>query len=85
MTEETKSELLEGLRFVHKHNISPSETVLLIQLVQRDMTAKQLHEVTSMSLGRVQTIVSRLKLKNVVELKDKDDKRRHIYSFAANN
>ncbi len=73
--------LVPGLKFAEKFNLTNKEIEILISVLEKPCTAEQLSSKLDKNVTTVYHLVQRLKLKNLVILKDKDEKGTNIYQF----
>ncbi len=64
----------QGLNYVIKHNLTARECKIILALVGEELTIKEIAEEIKLNLSNVQSIVSTLRLKGVIEVSGTDKK-----------
>lgn len=74
-------DLIVGLEFSRKHDLTPRETEVLIPFLEKPYTTQALAKELQANKTSLHHIISRLKLKDLVILKDRDEKGTNLYEF----
>lgn len=77
--------LIEGLNFAHKHNLTQKEIEALIPFLEKPMTTAQLAEKLGANKTTMHHTISRLKLKNLLILQERDGNGTNLYQFNVEN
>lgn len=73
--------LIAGLKFAERYDLTHKEVEILVKILEKPYTADALAAELSKNVTTVYHLIQRLKLKNLVVLKDKDNKGTNIYQF----
>lgn len=77
--------LLPGLNYVQKHGITQREITVLMCLMEKPMTAKQISVKTKIHEKTLQKFIQTLRLKGLIALKDRDSNHVNTYEFNPNS
>ncbi|HEC64475.1 MAG TPA: hypothetical protein ENI23_04195 [bacterium] len=73
--------LIPGMKFAKEHNLTQKEIEALVPFLEKPYTTLQLSELLEVHKTTLHHIIQRLKLKNLLVLKDKDAKGTNLYEF----
>lgn len=73
--------LMPGLKFARKHNLTPKEIEVLILFLGKPLTIVELSELLEANKTTLHHVIQRLKLKNLLVLKNRDSKGVNLYEF----
>lgn len=73
--------LIPGLKFANKHNLTQKEIEVLAPFLEKPHTTLELSEVLKVNKTTLHGVIQRLKLKNLLVLKDRDAKGNNLYEF----
>jgi len=73
--------LISGLEFANKYDLTQREILVLIPYLKKPRTSKELAKELNYNPGSLHHIISRLKLKGLLVLKDRDEKGCNILEF----
>ncbi len=73
--------LIPGMRFANKHNLTQKEIQVLVPFLQKPYTTAELAEVLGVHKTTLHSLIQRLKLKNLLVLKNRDEKGTNLYEF----
>ena len=71
-------QIVNGLMYAKKHNLSKNEIVCLIPFFEKAYTAKELAEKNIIKYSSLHPTLFKLKLKNLIFVKDSDKKGNHL-------
>jgi len=75
--------LIPGMKFAIKHNLTQKETEVLVPFLEKPYTTSELSELLKAHKTTLHHVIQRLKLKNLLILKDRDAKGTNLYEFNA--
>ena len=78
-------QLIPGLAFASKHNLTQKEIQVLVPFLEKPHTTAQLSEKLGTHKTTLHHIIQRLKLKQLLILKDRDEKGTNLYEFNASS
>jgi len=78
MPEET---LIPGLQFAALHKLTNKETEVLLPFLERPYTTAQVSEKLGVHKTTLHHLIQRLKLKNLLILKNRDENGTNLYEF----
>ena len=73
--------LIPGMKFANKHNLTQKEIEVLVPFLEKPYTTPELAEVLKKNKTTLHGIIQRLKLKNLLVLKNRDAKGTNLYEF----
>ena len=73
--------LIPGMKFATKHNLTQKEIEVLVPFFEKPYTTLELSEVLGVHKTTLHHVIQRLKLKNLLVLKDRDEKGTNLYEF----
>ena len=73
--------LVPGLKFARKHNLTHKEIEVLVPFLEKPYTTLELSEVLGAHKTTLHHVIQRLKLKNLLVLKNRDAKGTNLYEF----
>lgn len=73
--------LICGLKFADKHALTQKEIQVLIPFLEKPYTTFELAEVLGVHKTTLHHLIQRLKLKNLLVLKDRDERGTNLYEF----
>ena len=73
--------LILGMKFAEKHNLTQKEIQMLIPFLEKPYTTLELSELLGAHKTTLHHIIQRLKLKNLLVLKNRDAKGTYLYEF----
>ncbi len=73
--------LIPGMNFAKKHNLTQKEIEVLVPFLERSYTTSELAEMLGVNKTTLHGIIQRLKLKNLLVLKNRDAKGTNLYDF----
>ncbi len=73
--------LIPGLKFAKKHNLTQKEIEGLVPFLEKPYTTLELSEVLEVHKTTLHHVIQRLKLKNLLILKNRDTKGTNLYEF----
>jgi len=71
--------LKSGFRFAVLHDMTKKEIEIFLPLLDKPMTNEEIATKLGKPLHNVYHVIARLKMKKLITLKDKDDKKANIY------
>ena len=77
--------IILGLRFAQKHNLTQKEIEALIPFLEKPLTTTQLAEILGANKTTMHHLISRLKLKNLLILQERDENGTNTYQFNVEN
>lgn len=75
------AELIPGLEFAKRHDLTNRETEILLQIIAGPKTIIELSESVKRNKDTIYQTIFRLKLKNIIKTKTKDEKKNIIYEL----
>lgn len=73
--------LISGMDFVMKHKLTLKEVEVLIPFLEKSYTISELSDILEMHKTTLHAHILKLRLKNLLILKEKDSKGIHFYEF----
>ena len=73
--------LIPGMKFANKHNLTQKEIEVLVPFMEKSYTTLELSEVLGVHKTTLHHLIQRLKLKNLLVLKNRDAKGNNLYEF----
>lgn len=73
--------LIPGMKFANKHNLTQKEIEVLVPFLGKPYTTSELAEVLDANKTTLHHVIQRLKLKNLLILKNRDAKGTNLYEF----
>jgi len=73
--------LIPGMNFANKHNLTQKEIEVLVPFLEKPYTTFELAEVLGTHKTTLHHLIQRLKLKNLLILKSRDEKGTNLYEF----
>ena len=73
--------LVPGLKFANQHNLTQKEIEVLVPFLEKPYTTLELSEVLGAHKTTLHHVIQRLKLKNLLVLKNRDAKGTNLYEF----
>ena len=73
--------LVPGLEFANKHNLTQKEIEVLVPFLEKPYTTLELSELLEAHKTTLHHVIQRLKLKNLLVLKNRDAKGTNLYEF----
>jgi len=73
--------LIPGLKFANKHNLTQKEIEVLVSFLEKPYTTSELAEVLGVNKTTLHHSIQRLKLKNLLILKNRDANGTNLYEF----
>ena len=73
--------LIPGMKFANKHNLTQKELEVLVPFMEKPYTTFELSKVLGAHKTSLHHIIQRLKLKNLLVLKNRDAKGTNLYEF----
>jgi len=73
--------LIPGMNFANKHNLTQKEIEVLVPFLEKPYTTAELAEVLKAHKTTLHHVIQRLKLKNLLVLKNRDEKGTNLYEF----
>ena len=73
--------LIPGMKFANKHNLTQKEIEVLVPFLEKPYTTLELSESLGVNKTTLHHVIMRLKLKNLLVLKDRDEKGTNLYEF----
>jgi len=73
--------LIPGMNFAKKYNLTKKEIEVLVPFLERPYTTFELAGLLKFHQVTLYGIIQRLKLKNLLVLKDRDSKGTYLYEF----
>ena len=73
--------LISGLKFANKHDLTQKEIEVLVPFLEKPYTTFELAEVLGAHKTTLHHVIQRLKLKNLLVLKNRDEKGTNLYEF----
>lgn len=74
-------ELIKGLEFVLKYNLSQREIYVLLKLMKGHYTANELAKELSMSYKSTHALIQRLNIRGLLLSVKKEDNKTHLHTF----
>ena len=75
--------LVPGLAYASKHNLTQKEIQVLVPFLEKPYNTSELATKLGAHKTSLHHIIQRLKLKNLITLKDRDEKGTNLYEFNA--
>ena len=73
--------LIPGMKFANKHNLTQKEIEVLVPFLEKPYTTLELSEFLGVHKTTLHHVIQRLKLKNLLVLKNRDEKGTNLYEF----
>ncbi len=73
--------LIPGMKFANKHNLTQREIEVLVPFLEKPYTTLELSKELGTTKATLHGLIQRLKLKNLLVLKDRDEKGNNLYEF----
>ncbi|KKL05981.1 hypothetical protein LCGC14_2600590 [marine sediment metagenome] len=73
--------LIPGMKFANKHNLTQKEIEVLVPFLEKPYTTLELSKVLGAHKTTLHHLIQRLKLKNLLVLKNRDAKGTNLYEF----
>lgn len=73
--------LIPGMKFANKHNLTQKEIEVLVYFMEKPYTTSELAEVLGAHKTTLHHVIQRLKLKDLLVLKNRDAKGTNLYEF----
>ena len=77
----SSEDLVFGLKFANKYNLTQKETEVLIPFLEKPYTTLELSELLKAHKTTLHHVIQRLKLKKLLVLKNRDEKGNNLYEF----
>ena len=71
MAKNEAKDIIPGLEYVRKHNMTDREIDIYLMLLKKDMTATDIATALGIGTSATHNMVMRMRLKNLVVMKDK--------------
>lgn len=73
--------LIPGMEFAKKHNLTQKEIEVLVLFLEKPYTTLELSKLLGAHKTTLHHVIQRLKLKNLLVLKNRDAKGTNLYEF----
>lgn len=73
--------LIPGIRFAQRHDLTQKEMELLVLFLEKPHTSHEVSEILGIHQKTLHRVIQRLKLKNLLILKNRDSKGTNLYEF----